>query len=355
MRAAVLRNGSMVIRDDVADPVPAFGQILVEVKVCGICGSDLHFVKYGRTMMELARGMEGMPDMASMNPVDFERDVFMGHEFVGQVLDVGPDTEGPATGSLVTSVPVMLSMTGVQDMAYTNDLPAGYSERMLLSAPLALVVPNGLDAQPAALTEPMAVGLHAVNMGRLEPRTDGALVLGCGPIGLAVIAALRLRGIEPIVAADLSPVRRQLAGIMGAHEVVDPTVDSAFEAWGRVGRGKTLVAFEAIGVPGILDDLLRRAPRLSRVVVVGVCMQPDTINAFYGIAKEINVQFVLGYDPAEFAASLHSIAEGDIDVDPMITGRVGLDGVAGAFDALASPDTHCKILVTPGSSDADPA
>ncbi len=228
MRAAVLRQGSMVVREDVDDPVPGFGQLLVEVKVCGICGSDLHFVKHGRTMMQLTSGMEGMPDMASMKPVDFERDVFMGHEFVGEVLDIGPDTEGPATGSLVTSVPVMLSMAGVQDMAYSNDLPAGYSERMLLSAPLALPVPNGLDAGLAALTEPMAVGLHAVNMGRLEPRTDGALVLGCGPIGLAVVAALRLRGIEPIVAADLSPARRQLAVTMGAQEVVDPRVDPAF-------------------------------------------------------------------------------------------------------------------------------
>lgn len=349
MRAAVLRNGSMVVRDDVADPVPGFGQVLVEVQVCGICGSDLHFVKHGRTMMELASGMEGMPDMVPTAPVDFERDVFMGHEFVGRVLEVGPDTEGPATDSLVTSVPVMLSMAGVQDMAYSNDLPAGYSERMLLSAPLALAVPNGLDPQRAALTEPMAVGLHAVNMGRLEPRTDGALVLGCGPIGLAVIAALRLRGIEPIVASDLSPARRRLAAAMGAHEVVDPQVDPEFAAWGRVSKGKTLVVFEAIGVPGILDDILRRAPRHSRVVVVGVCMQPDTVNAFYAIAKEINVQFVLGYDPAEFAASLHSIAEGDIDVGDMITGRVGLDGVAGAFAALGSPERHCKILVTPGS------
>ena len=310
MRAAVLRRGSMLVRDDVEDPVPEFGQVLVQVKVCGICGSDLHFVKHGRTMLDLASNMEGMPDLAIGPRVDFERDVFMGHEFVGEVLDVGPDTEGPAVGSLVTSIPVMLSMTGVRDMAYSNDLTAGYSERMLLSAPLALPVPNGLDAQAAALTEPMAVGLHAVNLARLEPRTDGAVVLGCGPIGLAVIAALKLRGIEPIVAADLSPARRQLALTMGAHEAVDPVVSSPFEVWNGSSRGKTLVVFEAIGVPGILDDVLRRAPRQSRVIVVGVCMQPDTINAFFGIAKEINVQFVLAYDPSEFAASLRSIAEG---------------------------------------------
>ncbi len=85
----------------------------------------------------------------------------------------------------------------------------------------------------------------------------------------------------------------------------------------------------------------------TRVVVVGVCMQPDTINPFFGISKELNIQFVLGYDPMEFAATLRSIAEGEIDVAPLITGEVDLDGVPGAFDALANPDEHCKILVTP--------
>jgi hypothetical protein len=108
-----------------------------------------------------------------------------------------------------------------------------------------------------------------------------------------------------------------------------------------------VVVFEAIGVPGILNDILRRAPAQSRVVVVGVCMEPDAITPLYAIGKELSVQFVLAYDPGEFGATLRSIAEGEIDVSPMITGEVGLDGVPGAFDALANPDEHCKILVVP--------
>lgn len=348
MRAAVLRHGSMVVRDDVDDPVPGFGQVLLEVKVCGICGSDLHFAKHGRTMMELASHMEGLPDLGDSS-VDLDRDVFMGHEFVGEVLDIGPDTEGPRPGSLVTSVPALITMTGVHNLAYTNDLPAGYSQRMLISAPLALAVPNGLDAGQAALTEPLAVGLHAVNRAGLEPRSHGAIVLGCGPIGLAVIAALRRRHIEPIVASDYSPARRALAATMGAHQTVDPAVATPYDTWAAVSRGKTPVVFDAVGVPGLLDDILRRTPRSSRVVVVGVCMEPDTMNPFFAIAKEINVQYVLAYDPMEFQASLQAIAEGDIDVAPMITGAVDLDGVAGAFAALADPEQHCKILVTPGA------
>jgi threonine dehydrogenase-like Zn-dependent dehydrogenase len=240
----------------------------------------------------------------------------------------------------------MVTATGIQDLAYTNAFPCGYGERMLLSSLLLLEVPNGLDPRRAALTEPMAVGLHAVNRSRLAAG-DGAVVVGCGPVGLAVIAALRLEGVAPIVASDLSPARRALAATMGADEVVDPDVESPFATWRRIGGTRSMAAFEAVGVPGMLDELLRVAPAQSRVVVVGVCMQPDAITPFYGIAKELDVQFVLGYDPSEFAASLQAIAEGAIDVAPMITGEVGLDGVPGAFELLARPDEHCKILVVP--------
>jgi threonine dehydrogenase-like Zn-dependent dehydrogenase len=217
---------------------------------------------------------------------------------------------------------------------------------MLLSAPMITEVPNGLDFRHAALTEPMAVGLHAVNKSRIAAN-EGALVLGCGPVGLAVIGALKLRGIETIVATDFSPARRALATTMGASEVVDPASEPAFDAWQRAGGGRSLVVFEAIGVPGIIDSVLREAPHSTRLVVVGVCMEHDGINPFFGISKELNIQFCLGYDPMEFNETLRAIAEGELDVAPLITGEVDLDGVAGAFEALANPDDHCKILVTP--------
>jgi threonine dehydrogenase-like Zn-dependent dehydrogenase len=349
VRAVALRNGELYVRDDVPDPKPEFGQVLVEVKACGICGSDLHFAKHGGEMMALGQQMEGMPDLGgganTLRP-DVTRDVFMGHEFSAEVLDVGPNTEGPKPGTIVTSIPIMMTMTGIRDLAYSTELPSGYGERMLLSVPMLNEVPNGLDPRHAALTEPMAVGLHGVNKSGIKPG-EGAVVLGCGPVGLAVIAALKLKGIEPIVASDFSPARRALALTMGAHEAVDPASESPFEKWAAVGGGKALHVYEAIGVPGILNEAMRVAPRQTSVTVVGVCMQPDTITPFFGIAKELRMQFVLGYDPMEFAGTLRSIAEGDIDVAPMITGEVGLDGVAGAFQALANPDDHCKILVIP--------
>ena len=345
MRAVALRDGELVVRDDVPEPVPAFGQVLVQVKACGICGSDLHFTKHGGTMLALGREMEGAPAMGG-EPVDLSRDVFMGHEFAAEVLEVGPGTEAPEPGTLVTAIPVMFDANGVSNLAYTNDYPAGYGERMLLSAPLLNPVPAGLDARHAALTEPTAVGLHAVNRSGIAAG-EGAVVLGCGPVGLAVVAVLAQRGIEPIVAADFSPTRRAMAQAMGAHEVVDPATETAFDAWARAGGARQLVVFEAVGVPGMIDDAMRRAPMRSRILVVGVCMERDAITPFFGIPKELEVRFSFGYDPGEFAESLRAIAEGELDVTPMITGEVDLDGVPGAFDDLSHPDEHCKILVVP--------
>ena len=99
-------------------------------------------------------------------------------------------------------------------------------------------------------------------------------------------------------------------------------------------------------MPGVIDELLRSAPVRTRIVVVGVCMGTDQVTPFFGIAKELSVQFVLGYDLDEFSDTLRAIAEGTIDAAPMITGEVDIDGVAGAFEDLGHPDRHCKILVT---------
>lgn len=337
MRASVLRDGRMVYRDDVPDPIPEAGQVLVGVQACGICGSDLHFAAHGAQVLEMTDRVAG--GSGAMH-VDLDHDIFMGHEFSAEILEAGPDTETHPPGTLVTSLPVLLSAKGVEPIVYSNSTIGGYAERMLLSAPLLLPIPNGLDFKHAALTEPMAVGLHAVNKSNIAPG-ETALVLGCGPIGVAIIASLRTKGIETIVASDFSPKRRELAIAMGAHQTLDAAQGSPFDSV------KPAVVFEAVGVPGIIDDVLLRARPGTRLVVAGVCMQPDTVHPFFAIAKEINVQFVLAYTPEEFTDSLRALAEGDIDARPLITGEVGLDGVGAAFDDLADPERHCKVLVTP--------
>jgi 2-desacetyl-2-hydroxyethyl bacteriochlorophyllide A dehydrogenase len=337
MRASVLRDGRMVVRDDVPEPVHGPGQVLVGVKACGICGSELHFAKHGADVIELNNQMEGLGagDMA----IDLNRDIFMGHEFSAEVLDAGPDTEAPNPGTLVTSPPALISSTGIEPILHSNNAIGGYAERMLLSARLLTPIPNGLDPRYAALTEPMSVGLHAVNKSAID-LGEKALVIGCGPVGIAIIAALRRRGVETIVAADYSSTRRTLAQTTGAQQTVDPAKASTFEST------TPAVIFEAVGVPGVINEVLRRDPVGARLVIAGVCMQGDTIHPYFAIAKQINVQFVLAYDPTEFAESLRAIAEGEIDVAPLITGEVGLDGVGAAFDELAEPDGHCKVLIT---------
>ncbi len=350
MRACVMRQGRLVV-DDAAEPRPETGQMLVRTLACGICGSDLHFLRHGETMVTMTDEM--LPSMGAqamgMAPIDLSRDIVMGHEFCAEVLELGPDTSGPTPGTRVVSVPVLLSSTGLHQLAYNNAYPGGYAQYMVLSAPLALEVPNGLDTRHAALTEPLAVGIHAVARSGATAR-DSAVVVGCGPVGLAVIAALRAVGVESIVAADPSPTRRAMACTMGAVEAVDPTEEGVVDAWHRLDGRRPLVAFEAVGVPGMLQQLLHDLPPGTRVAVVGVCMEADRILPFFAIAKELSLHFAMAYGVDEFAAALRALAEGDIDASPMITGTVDLDGVPGAFEALARPDEHVKILVEPAAT-----
>jgi len=249
-------------------------------------------------------------------------------------------------GDTVVSMPVAFEPGGLHAVGYSNAFPGGYGELMLLSDMVAMKVPNGLGHRDAALTEPLAVGIHAVVKSNIAPG-DAAVVLGCGPVGLAVIDDLRRRGIEPIVASDFSPARRALAAKMGAHEVVDPAVERPMDAWRRVDGVRPLVIFEAVGVPGMIDQAMVMAPRGARILVVGVCMEDDRIRPMAGIGRELNLQFVLGYDPTEFASALQALAEGTTRYPEIVTGTVDVDGVPQAFNDLGNPEAHAKILVEP--------
>jgi len=357
MRAAVMRNSRMVV-DTVPDPVPGPGEVLVKTLACGICGSDLHALKHTRQFVENSpQGLSGGMDVA--------RDVVMGHEFCAEILDYGPGcSRRLPVGTRVCSVPVLVRNGVPMTVGYSNDVPGGYAERMVLMEPLLLPVANGLSTDRAALTEPMAVGQHAVEMAKIGA-DDIPVVIGCGPIGLAVIASLRARGVRPIVAADYSPLRRKLAETLGADIVVDPAQHSPYASFrdlaalSRSGEHMPVnplsgtptlrpgVFFECVGVPGVIDQMMVGAERGCRFVIVGVCMEPDQIRPLLAISKELNLQFVLGYTPEEFARTLTLIANGDLDVDPLITGKVGVEGVADAFRDLGNPEAHAKIIVEP--------
>lgn len=358
MRAAIFRQGSFVV-ESLPEPSLAEGQVLVRTRACGICGTDLHAARFTQEFVELSRRAGGRWNM------DAERDVVFGHEFVGEVVANGPGAEGRfRPGQLVTSMPLTIAGNTVHGIGYNPDIAGGFAELMPLAERMLLPLPERMDPDHAALTEPMAVGVHAVAFARLAAE-DVPLVIGCGPIGLAVIAALRLRGVGPIIAADYSPARRELAGRMGADVLVDPAAESPYAAlersitpagfdasrfaalFGLGERQRPSVLFECVGVPGLLEAMLEGAPSGARIVVVGVCMESDRIEPFFGILKQINLQFVLAYTAAEFAETLGHIGAGLIDVRPLITGRVGLGGVGQAFADLASPERHAKVLVEP--------
>jgi threonine dehydrogenase-like Zn-dependent dehydrogenase len=358
MRAAIFRKGQITV-GTVPDPLPAQGQVLVKTLRCGICGTDLHAAKHTHQFIDLARRSGGRWGM------DPARDLVFGHEFCCEVVEYGPDTpKRLKPGTLVCSMPMTLRGDEVLGIGYNNDIAGGYGQFMPLADRMLLEVPNGLSAEHAALTEPVAVGWHAVRYARLAA-DDLPLVIGCGPVGLAVIAALKIEGAHPIIAADFSPARRALAERMGADNVIDPTTASPYQSWADAAtpagydpsrfarlfdigpRQRPGVVFECVGVPGLVQQVMEGAPAGARVVVVGVCMETDRIEPFFGIVKQLNLQFVLGYTAEEFADSLRHLAEGRIDAGALITGTVGLDGVAGAFADLANPERHAKVMIDP--------
>jgi threonine dehydrogenase-like Zn-dependent dehydrogenase len=367
---------------------PGRGQVLLDVLRCGICGSDLHARHHCDELADV---------LAEAGYDDFMRSsqrVVFGHEFSGTVAEYGPGCrERVAHGAPVVALPLLRREGKPQAIGLCQAAPGAYAEQVLVEESLMLPVPNGLSPELAALTEPMAIGWHAVRRGEVGKK-DVAIVIGCGPIGLAVITMLNASGVRTIVASDFSPGRRALASTCGADIVSDPREGSPYEAaaergehlrtipaavdlaiettqklrrlplpWHHVWRAAEKlgarpprpVIFECVGVPGILDQVIASAPLFSRVVGVGVCMGSDAIRPSMAINKEIELRFVVGYTPLEFRDTLHMLAEGKFDPTPLVTGTVGLEGVEDAFAALADPDAHAKILIDPKRPDAEPA
>ena len=190
---------------------------------CGLCASDLHLLHHGRQLVEWSRAEGGPFD------IDLDRPAVMGHEYCAEIVDYGPATSRSLpVGTLVTSTPVVIRPDAIACVGISNDYPGGFGEYMLLSEALVRPVPESLGVNLAALTEPVSVGAYYVKAARLEPE-DVPLVIGCGAIGLAVVAELRRVGARPVVAADFSAARREMALRMGADGVIDPTETSPYE------------------------------------------------------------------------------------------------------------------------------
>ena len=385
MRAVVCQRAQLDVVDLPA-PEPGPRQVVLDVLGCGICGSDLHARHHADAQADVLAeaGYDGF--MRS------DQRVVFGHEFCGEVAAYGPDCAQPlAPGTRVVAVPLMRRGSAIHATGLSSAAPGAYAEQVIVEEALMFALPNGLTPELAVLTEPLAVGWHAVRRAEIT-QADAAIVIGCGPVGLAVIAMLKAQGVRTIVASDFSAGRRELAGACGADVVVDPSEGSPYAALGDRGyittvpaaafgavrtveqlkrlaepwdavwrnaeqqgaRPKRPVIFECVGMPGMIEGILTSAPLYARVVVVGVCMEPDRLRPAMAINKEIDLRFVVGYSPLEFHDTLHMLADGKVNVAPMVTGSVGLAGVEAAFAALGEPARHAKIIINPRSTATAP-
>lgn len=379
MRAVVCTEGELSVRE-VDTPAPGPGQLLIKVLRTGICGSDLHATKDASELNAL------MLESDYTTAILPEQEVVLGHEFVGEVVSYGPETRRRwAAGTTVAALPILRTDNGMHLTGFDIHASGGYAEYTLVEEALTFPVPEGVSPDKAAFTEPLTVARHAVRRSGIK-RKRPAVVVGCGPIGLAVILMLKAAGVETVVASDLSPGRRRLAAECGADVVVDPAVRSPWQTFtiddpvkstpellafalkmtaavrriplasvekvffgaDRLGLSPSgPVVFECAGVPGIIDHIIAEAPLRSLVTVVGMCTEADSFRPAVALSKEIDLRFVFGYDPAEFSQTLGLIATGKVDPSPLHTATVGLDGVAQAFTDLGDPERHAKILIDP--------
>src|SRR4051794_24107480 len=328
MKAVVCQHAALSVVD-APEAEPAKGHVRLEVVRCGICGSDLH-------------ARHGIDDWAEQSErVGYKRfgrshePLVFGHEFSGEVAEYGPGCkQAVPTGAPVVALPLIRNEGEVDTIGLSLHAPGAYAEQMLVQESLMLPVPNGLPADVAALTEPMAVALHAVNRSEVKKR-QVAIVVGCGPVGLGVILMLKTRGVRTVVASDPSPGRCALAEACGADVVVDPAEGDPYRAAGdrghlhdaptgfelavstkekldrlpvdwwhvwrlaeKLGAGpKAPVVFECVGVPGMIESIIDGTPLFSRVVVAGVCGGPASLPPPPAVNKGIDLAFVFGYTP----------------------------------------------------------
>ena len=331
MKAAVLQETGLLAVEDVEAPKPAPGELVLAVRDCGICGSDLHAVK-------------------SMPP-----GTIFGHEFSGEVAAVGDGVSDWKVGDHAVSLPFF--SCGECDRCRAGDgmfcmqirgiglgpVAGAYAELVRVQPANSFHVPAEVALRDAALVEPMAVGLHGLRRSRLA-KGETCVILGAGPIGIATLVWARELGAKTVV-SELSPGRRAMAKRLGATAVVDPQKDEPGFVAQQISDAGPQVVFECVGVSGLIQNAMAIAPLRAQIVVLGVCMGTDEIFPITGILKELEIDFVVGYSRSEFKETLDALASGRIDPRPMITDVIDVGRVPAMFTALATPNTQCKVLI----------
>jgi len=327
VRAAVLDEDHTFDVADVADPTPAPDELVLQVRACGICGSDLK----SHTMMPPGS--------------------VLGHEFCGDVVAVGTDARDRwREGQLVAALPIVacgrcrwcladepLHCERV-DLLGVGGSAGAFAEYVRVGADQSVLLDESVGDH-GAIVEPLAVGLHTVEAAQIRTG-DRVLVIGGGNVGAAVTFWCRRLGAAEVVVSDPVASRREAAGLWGATDAHDP-------AEGRPHPGFDVV-IECVGAPGLIQAAIDATAVHGRVVVAGVCTAPDAVVPLTAIMKEVDVRFAVYYRGREFAAAASVLNGGAFDADAFVTGAVGLGGVSGAFARLLAGSDERKVLVRPG-------
>jgi len=344
MRAVVLRDGKLEVRET-PDPVPGPGELLIRTVSTAICASDVHFMDHHDAVPE--GGPAGMV-------YDPDRDIVLGHEFVGDVVALGPDCTGElGVGTRVTAMPILLvdgGLGGTKVIGQHPEATGSFGELLVVNEMMARAIPTTVDPDAVALVDAFAVGEFYVRSSRIEA-PEIPLVIGAGAIGLSAVAALAARDIEPIIVSDFKAERRELARAFGAHLVVDPAERSPFEVWKETAVErwcpKPAVVFECVGAPGLIQDIVDSCEMWTRIFAAGGWYTGDGLDCTRATHKGVAIQFGGGPHPEDWYGTMDAIVEGRLDPLPSVGRVIGLDEVPEALDLTRRAEGPPRIVVHP--------
>ena len=314
------------------DPEPAVGQVVVKVGRCGICGSDLHMTE------DAAYGCK-------------HGDV-LGHEFAGEVVGLGREAEGLKIGDLVSVIPRMscghcehCRKGEVQWCAKFGLQGGGYAEYALTRPNQCVKLPVDVSLADGAIIEPLAVALHGVNLSGMKAG-DKVLILGAGPIGLAVAFWARRMGAAKVAVQDIADFQRERALGMGADVFVVDPVDPVGSAEAGLG-GKADIVFECVGISGLIDQAVQQVRNRGTILLLGLCTRPDTFNSFAMLQKEVRLVTSAFFTRGEYEAALDALAKGAIEPRLLVTDTISLEATPDVFETLKRRTGQCKVLISP--------